>query len=145
LTANSNQFANLTLGVNFPFRGASPIQRLTFEANSAWLGKARLRDMTDLDIELVRQLNGAFKARDFKQNAFNGWDSANSQVSLKSEDFTEVVVTNFTFTSSSSLNVEIDGVHQYEGVAFTRDVDTQKITFVETVTTPAYVFVGKYR
>lgn len=145
LTANINQFSNLTLGAGFPFRGAVPFYRLTFEANSTWLGKARLRDMTECDIELVRQFNGAFKMRDFKQGAFNGWDSSNSQVTAEPSDFTEVVVTAFAFTSSSVLNIEIDGVHQYEGVAFTRDVDNQKIVFSETVTAPAYVFVGKYR
>jgi hypothetical protein len=79
---------------------------------------------------------------------FAGFNSGNSQVLTMTTPFTEVVVTSYDFTDDHRLEVQVDGITQYDGDGFTRNSSLSKIIFPETIEAstdnPVHVFVGKY-
>jgi hypothetical protein len=79
---------------------------------------------------------------------FAGFNAGNSQVLTMTAPFTEVVVTSYDFTDDNRLEVQVDGITQYDGDGFTRNSSLSKIIFPETieasVDNPVHVFVGKY-
>lgn len=79
---------------------------------------------------------------------FSGWSATNSEIFDKSANFTSVVATNFTITTTAKLTVEKDGVKVYEGYGWTRNTGTNAIDFDDEILASAdskiLVFVGRY-
>lgn len=99
---------------------------------------------------VYKKVDGAWVHLTRGADYFAGFDSSNSQLFLLTSSFSEVTVTAFTFTDSSGLRVEVDGIAQYEGAsyAFQRNSSLGKIVFTETTAangdSPVAVFVGKH-
>lgn len=97
---------------------------------------------------VFKKVDGVWQNTAVGGTYFVGFNNANSQLFEVTTSFTQVVVTNFAFTDGDGLQVEIDGIVQYEGDSFTRTSGTGTITFSETVYAdvdhPVKVFVGKY-
>lgn len=99
---------------------------------------------------VLKKVDGTWQSLTGGASTFQGFNSHNSQKFTMTSDFSEVTISNFSFLETDGLQVEVDGLVQYEGLTdgYIRDSGLSKIAFMETipasVDNPVTVFVGKY-
>jgi hypothetical protein len=97
---------------------------------------------------IYKKIDGIWLTVSGGGGGFLGFNSTNSQQFDLTTTGDTVTVTAFTFTESDGLQVEVDGIVQYEGAGYTRNAGLGTITFDDEITasvaSPVHVFVGKY-